>query len=104
MVGAYLYFPLILKATSMIHFLGLVDKTTGEQIGLQIIYTGIAVAMFLALVQKRLKGIGEATTLIQVFADVLSYLRLYALGLPERSWPRPSMKSARLSGFSWGFW
>lgn len=81
MVGAYLYFPLILKATSIIHFLGLVNKTTGEQIGLQIIYTGIAVAMFLALLQKRFKGIGEATTLIQVFADVLSYLRLYALGL-----------------------
>jgi V/A-type H+-transporting ATPase subunit I len=81
MVGAYLYFPHILKATSMVHFLGLVDKTTGEQIGLQLIYTGIASAMFLALLQKRLKGIGEISTLIQVFADVLSYLRLYALGL-----------------------
>ncbi|MGC1878781.1 MAG: V-type ATP synthase subunit I [Rhabdochlamydiaceae bacterium] len=81
MIGAYLYFPLILKATSMIHFLGLVDRTIGEAIGLQLIYTGIAVALFLAIVQKRLKGIGEIATLIQVFADVLSYLRLYALGL-----------------------
>lgn len=81
MVGAYLYFPLILKATSMVHFLGIVDKKTGAEIGLQLIYTGIAVALFLALVQKRLKGIGEVTTVVQVFADVLSYLRLYALGL-----------------------
>jgi V/A-type H+-transporting ATPase subunit I len=81
MVGAYMYFPLILKATSLIHFVGLVDKPTGEAIGIQLIYTGIAVALFLALLQKRLKGIGEVATLIQVFADVLSYLRLYALGL-----------------------
>jgi V/A-type H+-transporting ATPase subunit I len=81
MVGAYMYFPLILKATSLIHFMGIVDKPTGEAIGLQLIYTGIAIALFLALLQKRLKGIGEVTTLIQVFADVLSYLRLYALGL-----------------------
>jgi V/A-type H+/Na+-transporting ATPase subunit I len=81
MVGAYMYFPLILKATSLIHFMGIVSKPTGEAIGLQLIYTGIAVALFLALLQKRLKGIGEVATLIQVFADVLSYLRLYALGL-----------------------
>lgn len=81
MIGAYMYFPLILKATSLIHFMGIVDKPTGEAIGLQLIYTGIAIALFLALLQKRLKGIGEVATLIQVFADVLSYLRLYALGL-----------------------
>jgi len=81
MVGSYMYFPLILKATSLIHFLGIIDKPTGEAIGLQLIYTGIAIALFLALLQKRLKGIGEIATLIQVFADVLSYLRLYALGL-----------------------
>ncbi len=81
MAGAYMYFPLTLKATSLIHFMGLVDKPTGVAIGLQMIYTGIAVAIVLALIQKRLKGIGEIATLIQVFADVLSYLRLYALGL-----------------------
>ncbi len=81
MVGAYLYFPTVLKATSLIHVLGFVNKTKGAEIGLQLIYTGIITALFLALVQKRLKGIGEISTLVQVFADVLSYLRLYALGL-----------------------
>jgi V/A-type H+-transporting ATPase subunit I len=81
MVGAYMYFPLTLKATSLIHFLGIVGKPEGVAIGLQLIYIGIATALFLALLQKRLKGIGEVATLIQVFADVLSYLRLYALGL-----------------------
>ena len=81
MVGGYLYFPLMLKATSMVHFLGIVDKVKGPEIGLQLLYVGIGSALFLALVQKRFKGIGEIANLVQVFADVLSYLRLYALGL-----------------------
>ncbi len=81
LIGGYLYFPLILKATSMVHYLGWIDKDTGAKIGLQLIYTGIGLAMFLALIQKRSKGIGEIATMVTVFADVLSYLRLYALGL-----------------------
>lgn len=81
LVGAYLYFPSILKATSMVNFLGIMDKITAKEVGLQLIYTGIALAMFLSLLQKRWKGISEISTVIQVFADVLSYLRLYALGL-----------------------
>ncbi len=81
MVGAYLFFPTMLHATSMLNYLGIVDQVTGKEIGLQLIYVGIAVALFLALIQKRLKGIGEIAVLVQVFADVLSYLRLYALGL-----------------------
>jgi V/A-type H+-transporting ATPase subunit I len=79
--GGYLYFPSILKATTLVHILGFFDKTTAEEIGLQLIYIGIPTALFLALIQKRFKGVGEVATLIQVFADVLSYLRLYALGL-----------------------
>lgn len=81
MVGAYLYFPETLNATSLLHFLGLVDKQIGNELGLQLIYSGVIAAMFLALVQKRLKGLGEIANMVQVFADVLSYLRLYALGL-----------------------
>ncbi len=81
MFGAYLYFPHTLKATSLLHFLGIVDKSTGTALGLQLIYIGGGAALFLALVQKRLKGLGEIANMVQVFADVLSYLRLYALGL-----------------------
>jgi V/A-type H+-transporting ATPase subunit I len=81
LVGAYLYFPSILKATSLVHILGFVGKAEGAAIGLQLIYFGIGTAVILALIQKRFKGIGEVATVIPVFADVLSYLRLYALGL-----------------------
>ncbi len=81
LVGGYLYFPTILKATTLLHILGLVGKVEGAEFGLQLIYSGIASAVFLGVLQKRLKGFGELTSVLQVFADVLSYLRLYALGL-----------------------
>lgn len=81
MAGCYLYFPSVLKATSILNFSGLIDKQEATVIGMQILYTGVALALILALIQKKLKGIGEISTAIQVFADVLSYLRLYALGL-----------------------
>ena len=42
---------------------------------------GIALAMILSIIQHRLKGMLEFTVVIQIFCDILSYLRLYALGL-----------------------
>lgn len=81
MVGGYLFFPKSLNATSFIHFLGWMSKDLSAQIGLQLIYCGIPIAVFLSILQKKLKGLGEVMTIVQVFSDVLSYLRLYALGL-----------------------
>jgi V/A-type H+-transporting ATPase subunit I len=81
MFGGYLYFPSMLKATSIFHILGFYDKLSGEIVGLQLLYGGIGLAVVLALIQKRLKGFGEIAHVVQVFADVLSYLRLYALAL-----------------------
>lgn len=81
MVGGYLFAPSVLRATSLLHFMGWVDKAVATQVGEQMIYIGIILAVLLALVQKRLRGLPEVTNVIQVFADVLSYLRLYALGL-----------------------
>ncbi|NGX63927.1 MAG: hypothetical protein KR126chlam6_01349 [Candidatus Anoxychlamydiales bacterium] len=81
MLGGYLFFPSILNATSLIHFLNILDKEMCFFIGKILLFSGIGLAIILALVQKRLKGIFEITSLVSVFADVLSYLRLYALGL-----------------------
>ena len=61
--------------------MGLIAKPEATAIGLQLIYVGMGTALGLALLQKRLKGFGEIANLVQVFCDVLSYLRLYALGL-----------------------
>lgn len=81
MVGGYLYFPSILNATTILHFLHLVSKSQGTEIGLQLIFSGITIAVALALIQHRLKGLKHLAQLLEVFADVLSYLRLYALAL-----------------------
>ncbi|NGX48739.1 MAG: hypothetical protein K940chlam5_00329 [Candidatus Anoxychlamydiales bacterium] len=81
MIGGYLFFPSILNATSMIHFLNILGKPTCFFIGKILLFSGIGIAVILAVVQKRLKGILEITSVINVFADVMSYLRLYALGL-----------------------
>lgn len=80
-VGGYLYFPLSLGATSMVHFLGLLTPQTAGAVGLQLIYFGIGSAVVLALLQKRLRGAGEVLQVVHVFSDILSYLRLYALAL-----------------------
>lgn len=81
MIGGYLYFPSILNATSLLNFLNIVGKTQATEIGLQLIFSGIIIAVVLALIQKRLKGLKQLTQILEVFADVLSYLRLYALAL-----------------------
>lgn len=81
MIGAYLYFPETLNATSIVHFAAGVGKEWGRAFGLQLIYCGGAAALLLALFQKKWKGLGEIANVVQIVADVLSYLRLYALGL-----------------------
>ncbi len=81
MIGGYFYLPTLLHASSILNFTGIIDKETGAAVGLQLIYSGIAAALVLALLQKKWGGLGEIAVMIQVFGDVLSYLRLYALGL-----------------------
>ncbi|NGX57809.1 MAG: hypothetical protein K940chlam3_00705 [Chlamydiae bacterium] len=81
LVGGYLYFPHYLGVTSLLHYVFGVPSAFGATEGLQLIYAGIGVAVVLAIIQHRLGGLAEVMNLIQVFADVLSYLRLYALGL-----------------------
>jgi len=80
-VGGYLYFPQILGATSLLHFLKWIPKRTAFEVGWQLLIGGTGLALFLALLQNRWKGLVEITKPIEIFADVLSYLRLYALGL-----------------------
>lgn len=80
-VGGYLYFPISLEATSLVHFLGIFTPQAAAAIGLQMIYFGIGSAVVIALLQKRLRGTGEILHVVHVFSDILSYLRLYALAL-----------------------
>ncbi len=81
LVGGYLYFPYLLNATTLLNFLHIVSKPLATQIGLQLVYCGAGTALVLALIQRKWLGLIEIMNIVQVFGDVLSYLRLYALAL-----------------------
>ncbi len=80
-IGGYLYFPNLLNATSLVHFAFGMSKESAFGIGLQLLWIGAFSALLLSLIQYRFKGFIEITKPIELFADILSYLRLYALGL-----------------------
>ncbi|ADZ18458.1 V-type ATP synthase subunit I [Chlamydia psittaci] len=81
MCGAYLYLPLYLQSVSLIHYLFRVPYDFGGVLGYYGIFVGIGLAVSGAVLQRGIGGIDEITAIIQVFSDVLSYLRIYALGL-----------------------
>lgn len=78
-IGAYLYLPYYLKATSLIYYVFGLDPATSAQIGLQLVYVGVGLAGLLSIIQHGIKGIFESLHAVQVFGDILSYLRIYAL-------------------------
>lgn len=81
LIGAYLYAPVFLGATSIVNFVFGVDKHVELQNALYLMYGGAIIAVIIALFKHKWLGLLEATFAIQIFGDVLSYLRLYALGL-----------------------
>lgn len=81
LAGGYLYFPTVLKSTTMLHILFGIPKDICAEWGLQAIYIGVGLAMGLAVYQRKLAGLGEIANLVSIFGDVLSYLRIYALSL-----------------------
>ncbi len=81
MIGAYLYLPSFLEASSMLEFAFGIDSSSAAQNGLYLMYCGLSIAMIIAIWRFKFFGLLELMNLIQIFGDVLSYLRLYALGL-----------------------
>lgn len=81
LIGGYLYFPSIIQATVLVNFMGWISKPMAYAVGLYMIFGGISLAFLAALVKKKWGALHELLHVVQVFADVLSYLRLYALAL-----------------------
>ncbi len=82
MIGSYLYFPSFLDATSFVQFLGILPKATAYLLGKYLLFTGLGLVFLIALLERKKWGaFQELMNAIQVFADVLSYIRLYALAL-----------------------
>lgn len=79
--GAYIYVPLYLKTTSMFYYLSGFNEATVGPNGIYLMEIGFASAVILSIIQNGWKGLLEIMAVIQLFADILSYLRLYALGL-----------------------
>lgn len=103
MIGAYLYFPVVLHATSIANTVFGISVQTADHLGLQMIWVGIGLAFLLAIIQRRLGGLLEVMTLVQIFCDVLSYLRLYALGLAGMMMALTFNEMAHSAGIFFGF-
>jgi V/A-type H+-transporting ATPase subunit I len=81
MWGAYLYFPKIVDAVSLVQCFGFMSKFNLLVVGKELLYGGLGITVALSLIQQKWMGLLVISKLIEVFSDVLSYLRLYALGL-----------------------
>jgi len=81
LIGAYLYTPTFLGAASIVNFAFGINKEAAAYNGLYLVYGGLALAVVIAIFKHKFLGLLEASQMIQIFGDVLSYLRLYALGL-----------------------
>jgi V/A-type H+-transporting ATPase subunit I len=81
MVGGYLFFPTMLQSITIPEFMGWISISTARTLGLQLLYGGLGFALLVALIQRGWRGLSEIANIVQVFSDVLSYLRLYALSL-----------------------
>lgn len=81
LIGAFLYVPGYLDTPSFLNYVFGLDIHTAQTEGLYLMGFGFVLAFVLSLIQNRLLGLLEPMTAIQILADVLSYLRLYALGL-----------------------
>ena len=81
MIGGYLFFPSVVNATVLANILGIISKPVAYKIGEQLVYGGIGIAVLTAFIQRKWAGAHEIMNVVQIFADVLSYLRLYALAL-----------------------
>ncbi|MGK5594877.1 MAG: V-type ATPase 116kDa subunit family protein [Parachlamydiaceae bacterium] len=81
LIGGYLYFPFYLGVPNMLTYAFGLDFEKSAQAGLTLMGLGVPFAVIFAIFKTGILGLAEVMSVIQVFADALSYLRLYALGL-----------------------
>lgn len=79
LIGMLFYIPSYLGTVSFLNYVFHLDSSLLADIGLKMIYAGCSLAVFLAIIKHKWHGFLEIMNVIQVFGDVLSYLRLYAL-------------------------
>lgn len=81
-VGGYMYFANFLHAPSLLYYLFGLDPQLSASIGLQMLAAGLLFTLTISVIKNGFADLFlVALGAVSVFADVLSYLRLYALGL-----------------------
>jgi V/A-type H+-transporting ATPase subunit I len=80
LIGAYLFIPHFIDSTSIVNFAFGADVMEASRDGLYMMIGGFLAAVTLSIIQHRWMGLLEPMHVIQIFADAMSYLRLYALG------------------------
>jgi V/A-type H+/Na+-transporting ATPase subunit I len=80
-IGGYLYVPSYLHATSLFNYLFNITPANAAVDGVYLMIGGVTLAMIIAIFKHKLLGTLEIMAAIQIFSDILSYLRLYALAL-----------------------
>lgn len=79
--GAYFYFPSYLQTTSLMNYVFGLDAVSLATNGWYMMWGGLALAVGINVAMHGIYGALDLMHVIQIFADVLSYLRIYALGL-----------------------
>jgi V/A-type H+-transporting ATPase subunit I len=81
-VGGYLYFADFVHAPSMLYYLFHLDPTLSASIGFQLLIGGLIFTFVISIIKNGFADLFLVVlAAVSVFADILSYLRLYALGL-----------------------
>jgi V/A-type H+-transporting ATPase subunit I len=80
MIGCVLYFAHYFQMPTFLNYVFGVPLEAGD-IGFQLMIGGIIFACIASLIQNKWKGSLELMNMIQIFADIMSYTRLYALAL-----------------------
>lgn len=79
--GGFLAFSTVVDAVTVFSYVGSMSLSLVKAMGFDFLYGGLIVAFVLSIVQEGIVGLGAIFKIVEVFSDVLSYLRLYALGL-----------------------
>ena len=79
--GGYFAFSTVISAVTVFSYIGEINVHFLGDIGFMLLYTGLVIALILGIIQDGLVGIASIFKAVEIFADILSYLRLYALGL-----------------------
>lgn len=80
-IGGYLFCIEYLGATSILNFAFNMDPNGAAPNGHYLMYGGLAIAVVVSIYKHKFLGLLEVMTAVQIFADIMSYLRLYALSL-----------------------